>query len=427
MSPTTTAQVGAGWKETYLGGSPEAEAQLVSRWAKEIQQFQRTLAARHKTPIGRVFHAKLLAGVQNAEWRVADDLPEHLRVGLFRPGAVYPATVRLSNVSGAVQRDSTPDFRGIAVRIVTDAPNVTDFLATTGAVSHARDAHQYMVAARATTGSRVMVVPKLLFGLGPVEMFRLLSRVRRGRGRPVSSMAAEQFWSRSAYKFGERAMRFTLTPAQGPPAGPPRQNADSFLREEFAERLKRGPVTYDFKVQFFVNEKTTSIEDASVEWPETVAPFVSIAKLILPQQDLLSPERQEAEAAIERLDFNPWHTTDELRPLGSINRARKRVYQSGQHLRAGRQPYIHESWFWSVFFGSLDVVFRVVNRLIPWDRLWTPLALLNLDVYRETLREKNLHDTEVREVVPTADPRIDTPDPKVLWARRPEGRQCGPR
>jgi hypothetical protein len=42
-----------------------------------------------------------------------------------------------------------------------------------------------------------------------------------------------------------------------------------------------------------------------------------------------------------------------------------------------------------VFIGAFDVV----DRFIPWHRLPTPLAVLNLTAFREVLRAKNLHNT----------------------------------
>src|SRR4051812_19296612 len=43
--------------------------------------------------------------------------------------------------------------------------------------------------------------------------------------------------------------------------------------------------------------------------------------------------------------------------------------------------------------SSLPVrTFAVVNRYVEWHKLPLPLALLNLEVFRDVLREENLHD-----------------------------------
>lgn len=48
-------------------------------------------------------------------------------------------------------------------------------------------------------------------------------------------------------------------------------------------------------------------------------------------------------------------------------------------------------------------IYKPINRFIPWHRLWTPLAVLNLNAFRVELREKNLYDTPNRPDLPLAD------------------------
>ena len=45
--------------------------------------------------------------------------------------------------------------------------------------------------------------------------------------------------------------------------------------------------------------------------------------IVIPRQDLLSGERDRF---CENLSFNPWHCLPEHKPLGAVNRARKRIY-----------------------------------------------------------------------------------------------------
>ena len=89
-------------------------------------------------------------------------------------------------------------------------------------------------------------------------------------------------------------------------------------------------------MQRYVDEATTPIEDGTVEWKESDAPFETIAQLVIPQQDLRTAAAQEAEALVDNLEFNPWNTTDAFRPLGNLNRARRIVYQASANYRSGR-------------------------------------------------------------------------------------------
>ena len=106
-----------------------------------------------------------------------------------------------------------------------------------------------------------------------------------------------------------------------------------------ADRLRVGPVTYDFQVQFFVDETRTPIEDGAVEWKESDAPFVTIARLTLPVQDPTSERGRKLAETIEGLSFDPWHALEELRPLGNLMRARNPAYRvSTGERKAAREP-----------------------------------------------------------------------------------------
>jgi hypothetical protein len=99
-----TRGAGLGWSERFLDGSLAAEQRLFERFAEEIKQVQAQIRDRELAPeIRRAFHAKMHAGVTNAELRILSDLPEDLRSGLFQSGAIYRTTVRLSNASGAIE------------------------------------------------------------------------------------------------------------------------------------------------------------------------------------------------------------------------------------------------------------------------------------------------------------------------------------
>ena len=101
----------------------------------------------------RAFHAKLHAGVINAEFQVAETLPAEFQVGFLRSGAVYPATVRISNASGTIQSDSAKDMRGIAVRVQVGPEEIHDLLMTNGPASHASNPIEFIKFAKAMAGA----------------------------------------------------------------------------------------------------------------------------------------------------------------------------------------------------------------------------------------------------------------------------------
>ena len=72
------------------------------------------------------------------------------------------------------------------------------------------------------------------------------------------------------------------------------------------------------------------IEDVTVPWPETLSPFVTVAKLRLPQQDIGDDTNLEIADA---LSITPWRCPEPHRPLGNIQRARKEVYRQSSMVR----------------------------------------------------------------------------------------------
>jgi len=103
---------------------------------------------------------------------------------------------------------------------------------------------------------------------------------------------------------------------------------------EFLGHFAGEPLRFRLQLQFFVDEARTPIEDASVDWPEEVAPYVTVGVLSLPPQDPGSAEGKALAAAAETTAFDPWRALMAHRPLGEVMRARKVVYYQSQ---AGRR------------------------------------------------------------------------------------------
>lgn len=322
---------GLGWHEQYIDGTQAAEAEFVQQAMQDIHTIQsRNKESAQATTHMRAFHAKIQGGIENAEFRILDSIPDELRVSFLQPGKSYKTSVRFSNASGKVQADTAKDLRGIALRVTT-ASGEQDFLATNGSASHARDARQFIEFAKATAGSRLLLLPRLFWNIGFFETSRMFKTVIQQVRRKVSSLCSETYFSRSPFAFGKYALKFQITPKAS--ADLSLQASDSYLRDDLIERLKRGPVVFDFQVQLFLNEKDTPIEDGSCKW---TSPLVTIAQLVIPQQDLTSPEAASAQQAIEQFEFNPWNCADGIRPLGSLNRARRLVYKASVELRKGQ-------------------------------------------------------------------------------------------
>jgi hypothetical protein len=91
---------------------------------------------------------------------------------------------------------------------------------------------------------------------------------------------------------------------------------------------------WELCIQLCTDLDKMPIEDASVEWPQELSPYVAVARLKVAQQAAWSEER--ARRIDEGMQFNPWHALAAHRPLGSVMRVRKEVYAMSKRFRAER-------------------------------------------------------------------------------------------
>lgn len=417
--------------ERYMGGSPEAERRIFERLAQELMRVQEKnrRAAKAASP-ERALHAKAVLGVENARLRFHDDLPDALRVGFARPGAEYPATLRLSHASGIRAADGVPDLRGAAVRVTVSAEESHDLLATNFPVSHARDAREFVAFAKAMAGATsrlrkaVGLFVKLPLAVGSTTAGRMRRNVRAAVEHTVGSLAEETYWSRSAILWGAAGpVRYLLRPVPAGGAAPAAGRRDPrYLSREIEARLARQDIAFDLCVQRYVDEKATPVEDASVEWAESVTPALPVARLTVPSQDLDTAEARAAAQRVETTGFNPWYTTDDFRPLGNLNRARKAAYEASAAHRHGLRFVTEEPLRNRVLGAPVGAAFRLLNRSVPWHRLPLAASLLNLVFLRKALRRRNLIDTDQHEAPPRAVP-VPTPPPdeRLRTARSYDG------
>ena len=329
MTPSTD------WHEII----PPEEDACLRELALQLRELQKKHAAGGKPQ--RALHAKSNLNVE-AELTILPDLPEHARVALFAEPKTYRAYVRFSNGAGASQPDRKPDVRGVALKVLGVAgkklipgmedATTQDFLMIRSAATPFRNAEEFVAVVRAAANPL-----KLFSFLGITGLSRGIGMLRglsKGLALPMGSLAATRYFSALAIAFGPYAVHYAIKPHAEDAA-----SVTGDLGEELAARLAKGPVTYDFQIQFFVDEAKTPIEDASVEWTEQNAPFVTVARLTLPKQDVSSPRGKRVSDFIEGLSFDPWHAVGELRPLGNMMRARNHAYRESTEERgAAKEP-----------------------------------------------------------------------------------------
>jgi hypothetical protein len=334
MTPATD------WKEVI----PEDEAARFERYAEQLRELQRKNA--RGGPASRALHAKGV-GVE-AELTVLADLPEHGRVGLFASPGTYRALVRFSNGAPVRQHDAKGDVRAMAIKVMgvsgkkiipgMESATTQDFLLNRSPSVPFRHPDEFVWLVLAATRPATLL-PRMIGHFGFGRAFSILRQFTRGMSAPMPSVATSRYFSQVAIRFGPYAVRCAVTPHAQAPEGAKRGRSQHYLAEDLAARLAEGPLQWDFRVQHFVDETRTPIEDASREWREEDAPFLTVGRVVLPPQKLASPRGQRVAEYVEKLSFDPWHALEEHRPLGSMMRARNHAYRlSTQERGAAPEP-----------------------------------------------------------------------------------------
>jgi hypothetical protein len=320
-----------GWKETVAADEAERHA----GYARDFEQIQAAKSAKYGK--GRALHRKQQLGLQGS-FEVLPNLPGHVRHGLFAAPGRHEAWVRLSN--GGMDRlaDRKPDVRGFAIKVRgVNGP---------GALGSGPTASQDFLlinhAAFAFAGPDEFVGLVKNMAKGPGAMFRymysrygvfgalaLMKRFARKFGAPFSGFATAPFHSAAPIACGPYAVRVRLLPASDEAA----PGAGMDWAGDFLAHFAKGPLQFRLQLQFFVDEERTPIEDASVDWPEDVAPYVTVGVLTLPPQDPATAAGLDLAQAIEAAAFDPWSALMDHRPLGEVMRARKVVYFQSQQGR----------------------------------------------------------------------------------------------
>jgi hypothetical protein len=318
------------WREQV---APD-EAQRFAGYAKQFAEMQR--AKSDKFGNGRALHRVQQLGL-SARLEVLPGLPAHARHGLFSAPVSYEAWVRLSNGGADKAPDAKPDVRGFSIHV----RGVSGTSALGGECSHQDfTLIQHPAFAFAKTDEFVGLalnaskgLPALLkYLVGRYGVFGALKRLRKIAktfGKPFKGFAVETFHSAAPIACGPYAVRVRLKPAD---ASLPAISGTEWARD-VKKRLAKSALVYELQLQFFTDEASTPIEDASVDWPESAAPYLSVARLILPQQYVDSPEGRSLAGTIEAAIFDPWAALADHRPLGEVMRSRKVVYFESQKQR----------------------------------------------------------------------------------------------
>ncbi|HSO36348.1 MAG TPA: catalase family protein [Labilithrix sp.] len=277
-------------------------------------------------------------GCVTGSFAVNADVPEDMRVGTFQPGKRYDAWVRFSN--GSQKDDRKDDARGMAIKLL----GVEGERLLTGEepTAHTHDLvltnhHTFFITNVADYVKFMQTVTEkgnplsFFFSLNVFDLhLREAWLARQFTTQPISSPLTSRYFSATPYKLGSQAVKYAVTPCKGADTSGNHEDEDNYLGAALKKGLATSAACFDFMIQRRAIPDDMPIEDSTITWEEADSAFVPVGRLTIPAQTFDSPEQKKH---CENLSFSPWHGTTPHRPLGSMNRTRKVVYEATSKLR----------------------------------------------------------------------------------------------
>ncbi|MBD3885564.1 catalase family protein [Phormidium tenue FACHB-886] len=337
------------------------EDRIIQETLNSVSRMGQKVFDKHRHAM-RGAHAKGHGGLKG-ELKIYDNLPAPLAQGLFGEPRTYPVMIRFSTAPGDIMPDGMSSFRGLAIKVIgvegpklfsTEPDALTqDFLMINRPVFPAGNVARYL--------NEQLLQEKVVVN-APEEAQQLLTTALRtvnavtekvgidlyptalGITLPETHILGETYYTTAALRHGDYIAKLRAVPVSDtlqPLVGKTVKTDDpSVLRDLIVEFFAQQAAEYELQAQLCTDLKTMPIEDASIEWSEQESPYQAIAKITIPVQEAFSPARRVY--VDEVLSFNAWHCIAAHRPLGSIQRVRKQVYEASSRYRheMNQQPQI---------------------------------------------------------------------------------------
>lgn len=305
---------------------------LIEMFVGIVQEKRIKLGQRPaERPVFRKLH-----GVVHGELRMRSDMPPELKVGVFAHEQLQ-AWIRFSSDTSPTSPDLASTL-GVGIKVFGvpgpkafgEAGDTADFILQNYPVFFVDDAKAmceftYAGVVQGDYPSYLARHPKTRDILNNME-------------KVEGSVLTTTYWGILPFGAGEgQVVKYRLDP-ETPPENVS-NDATSYLATDLESRLSDRDYRFRFMVQRRTNPATMPLDEATVEWPESESPFIQVATLIIPRQDVNA--RGQAEYG-QSLAFNIFRVPPEQAPApeSSIAAVRKAVYAASADVRhnANGQP-----------------------------------------------------------------------------------------
>ena len=277
-------------------------------------------------------HPKSIAIVKGL-FKINSQIPETLKKGIFKNANTYNTIIRFSNASHKIQSDNTKDLRGISIKLL-DIPsekryalstekNTQDFLLMSHPVMPFGTIKKFRDVIVNTANSKLH--NKILWALKNIKLVIEASKLKK-KHEDISSI---DFWSSTTYSLGESTIvKYKITPKVYLSKKHKPDTTFNKLKNRLSLELINNEITFDFCVQLYKNDIETPLHDMSIEWLESVSPFIKVVTLTIPKQEL-----KKHISLNQKIQFSPANSLNANKPVGEMNEARAFIYQQLAQLR----------------------------------------------------------------------------------------------
>lgn len=332
------------------------EQEIADQLSDTLTKIQRTTYEDEGRGL-RSVHAKS-HGLLKARMEVPEGLPPTLAQGIFARPGVFEVLMRFSTSPGDLMSDKVSTPRGLAIKVLdvegqrlegSEDATTQDFLFVNGPTFNAPDAKAFLGNLKllaATTDKAEGAKRSLSAVLRATEaaleaMGGKSATLKALGGEPPKHILGETYFSQLPQRFGDFIAKLQLAPFSDSltrltGAQVDLDESDNILRDKVVEFFEQNEGVWELRAQLCTDLDDTPLDNPSTPWDEKVSPFFGIARITAPQQLAWSDKREDVLS--DGVGFSPWHGVEAHRPMGSIMRIRKTVYERSQAFRSGHNP-----------------------------------------------------------------------------------------
>lgn len=290
-----------------------------------VEMGQKTRIENGQMPAQRAVFRKQ-HGIAYGVFTIKKDIDPAFKVGVFA-GDSYECVARFSSDTGPTSPDLHSTL-GLGLKLFgVEGPKLlgdgtnADFIFQNIDRFFARDVQQ--MCAFTTAG----VIDKDYDAY--INKHPKLSDILTAMSKEEASCLSAGYWAILPFKLGEKnIVKYRLVPEDTDRGTP--FNDNNYLALDLQQRLRTKAAKFRFEIQLRTNDKTMPIDDAQMVWSTEESPYICIAELEFPQQDICAIGQADFGSM---LAFNIWRTLAANEPLGSIAAARKVVYAASAEAR----------------------------------------------------------------------------------------------